>query len=222
MQRRIVEHLRPAALAVGLIGAIVLTTALLIASPPGIRALADSRSDWDRLSAVGQTYEGIAAILAGLAFCGVAVSLLLQWRQNRLTQVIAMAERQHELQRLALDNPQLSHLGMPSDRDPDTDVRPWIYCHMLVWHWRLSWEIGQLSDRRLEHHARDLFSAPEAQDWWVVVRDRWANNDSRRSRRFVALVNSGCQRAVAANNTRSDEPPATSPPDGTRLPSKSS
>jgi hypothetical protein len=61
--------------------------------------------DWNRLSDIGQAFGGVSAVLSALAFCAIAASLLLQWRQLRMTTVIAARERHFDLVRLAVDDP---------------------------------------------------------------------------------------------------------------------
>jgi hypothetical protein len=39
-----------------------------------------------RLSDVGQAYGAVSAVVSGLALLGVAVSLVIQQRQNRMTE----------------------------------------------------------------------------------------------------------------------------------------
>jgi hypothetical protein len=179
------------------LSAVATATALIILSPSAIRLLADTRSDWSLLSDVGQTYQGIAAVLAGMAFCGVALSLLLQWRQNHLTQIIASKERHQELLRFTLENPRYLHLTL-GDQPTDIDHGAWIYSHMFVSHWKLAWDLGQLSDASVREHAYTLFLSPEPRAWWTAVSFKWASDDSRRSRRFVSMIDSGHRNAVAA------------------------
>ncbi|GAA1743423.1 DUF6082 family protein [Luedemannella helvata] len=219
------QRLRMAVLTTAILSVVATATALLALSPPMMRNLADTRSDWTLLADVGQTYQGVAAVLAGLAFCGVAMSLLLQWRQNRTAQIIATRERHQDLLRFALDNPRYLPLGF-GDLDGDIDYGPWVYSHLLVSHWKLAWDLGQLSEDSVREHAHTLFLSPEPYAWWRAVGHKWASDDSRRNKRYTSMINEAFDLVTAHHAAQAPGSDAagggeTSASD-TRIPSKSS
>ena len=62
--------------------------ALILSSPWLVRMIVPKSENWHDLSEIGQAYGGVSAILSGLAFCGIAGSLVLQWRQVQHTQTM--------------------------------------------------------------------------------------------------------------------------------------
>src|SRR5690349_9103609 len=58
----------------------------VVLSPLALPLVASRREDWQELSNVGQAYGGIAAVLSGLAFLGIIISLALQRRQTKIQQ----------------------------------------------------------------------------------------------------------------------------------------
>jgi hypothetical protein len=63
--------------------------------------------DWPRLSEIGQAYDAASALLAGVAVVGVAISLLMQLRQIRISQVQAARMMHMELMRMLTSDPLL-------------------------------------------------------------------------------------------------------------------
>jgi hypothetical protein len=183
------------------IASFAVVAALIALSPLALRQAANSRSDWAELSTVGQVYQGATALLTGVAFAGVATSLLLQWHQTRVSQLVATRERHFELIKLALDDPRyFTVLG--GELDPLE-----VYAHLMVSHWKLAWDLGELDDTALRGHAGELFGSPVSRKWWNTVRPYWASNDRRRSRTFVRIMNEAFEKAL------SDLAAATSPPE---------
>ena len=62
---------------------------LVLMSPFAVRWIASSGRDWGLLSSVGETYGFAAALLAGLAFVAIAISLYYQARQTTVAQLQA-------------------------------------------------------------------------------------------------------------------------------------
>jgi hypothetical protein len=62
------------------------------------------RLDWTRVTAIGQSYTGISAILSAFALMGVVHSINLQSRQVDITRSQAVRAMQFELLRLAMSD----------------------------------------------------------------------------------------------------------------------
>jgi hypothetical protein len=155
--------------------------------------------DWNHLADVGQAYGGVSAVLTGLGFCGIAISLLMQRRQNRLTLLYSIRDRQFDLVKLALDNPQFLFTENPTlPSDPTASLK--VYANLQVGHWALLWDLGILKPPALQLLARRLFATPFARDWW----NAWGTSYlDYRPRRFFDIVDRECQAAV--NMTASQE-----------------
>jgi hypothetical protein len=167
------------------------------AAPWLVKAAAGRSASWGDLSNIGQAYGAVSAILSGLAFCGVAGSLILQWRQVRLTQIMAVRERHFELVKLALNDPDL---GFSFGTElPFEEKRRWLASNLWVAHWAMQWEMGMITEPFLrvafEEHFR--YNAV-ARDWWAVSGPTWRPYPDRRLRRFLDIAQESYQSAIAS------------------------
>ena len=64
----------------GVLGLLALLL-LLLASPLALLAIQDSTDQWELLGWIGQSYGWTSAALSGIAFLGIAASLILQSRE---------------------------------------------------------------------------------------------------------------------------------------------
>ena len=153
--------------------------ALIVASPWLIGSIVGHSEDWRRLSDVGQAYGGISAILSGLAFCGIAGSLLLQWRQVRQAQMAAVHERHFELVRLAIED---TDLRAPGPAAPaGAEAKQWVYFNLWVAHWAMRWDIRALGRQEARKQLATLFYDDAASRWWLACGPLWSiNADERR------------------------------------------
>jgi hypothetical protein len=195
--------------------------ALVILSPFALRAIANREDDWQTLSAVGQAYGAVSAVLSALALCGIALSLLLQWRQVRIAQIITARERQFELIQLGLTNPELIYARIDGISD---DVLPHAqYANLWVAHWKLLWDLKLVREPEVAHLAAELFTDDTARLWWEKVGPHWNISGSRRSNRFVKIMMESHQRVTEARASAGAPPPGPTPESqGIRLPSQRS
>lgn len=167
---------------------------LVIASPYVMPWLARTRSDWAELSNVGQAYGGIAAVLSGLAVVGVTVSLLFQWRQTRIQQGVALRERHFELLKLAVENP--TYAWALSGGQTNDPVPLWACFNLVLSHLWLVWDLGEADATSLRIEAVDFFRNSAAREWWTNHGSKgWRALDLRRSRRYVAFIESCVEEA---------------------------
>jgi len=158
----------------------------IVLSPLALTWLGDSSADWKLLADVGQAYGGASAILSGLAFCGIATSLILQWRQFRSSLLYSVKQRHFELVKLALENPEFLYVdGEEVARDPDVQLK--VYGNLLVNHWAMTWDMGFMTESALRQSGRRLFLSTLARDWWLT----WGTSylGTRRRQRFVQILN---------------------------------
>ena len=94
----------------------VALTALILVSPVLMSVLFVGSVDWTQASIIGQAYGLASAVLGGLAFCGVAYSLILQRRETRIALLGTSFQQYLELTKLALDDPRFLYV---QDRPPD-------------------------------------------------------------------------------------------------------
>ncbi|WP_203728276.1 DUF6082 family protein [Paractinoplanes durhamensis] len=178
---------------------------MVVASPWLLSAVVSRSADWHALSEVGQAYGGISAILSGLAFGAIAASLLLQWRQIRLTQTVMARERHFELTKLAVDDPRLIFPALPGRSDEEK--RRWMYLNLWVAHWAMLWETGAMTAPGARGNFRILFEDDMALEWWAERGSAWSSNPSRRLSTFLTIADEAYRQTVA-DRSATAEPPA--------------
>ncbi|MEV4351692.1 DUF6082 family protein [Actinoplanes sp. NPDC049596] len=105
----------------------------IMSSPWLVSLVTREPIDWRALADVGQAYGGISAILSALALCGIAASLVLQWRQARLADAATRRAQQIELVKVSLSDPDLAFPAMPGV--PRNEMRRWMVLNLWVSHW---------------------------------------------------------------------------------------
>lgn len=156
-------------------------------------ALTDAQLNWALLSNIGQSYGAISAVLSGLALCGIAISVTMQWRQSQLSQEAAARDRHLELVKIVLENPELGGKRRERYRD-DAQFRVAMMNNLWVTSWETLWRIGDLGDQSLRSACREMFSEQDARDWWNNVggscRSRQGWPQVRNHRRRMLFVGS--------------------------------
>ena len=122
-----IDHNRNIRLAITVTAVAVVV--LILLSPLLLRQLGRIGGvDWIRLSYIGQTYGAASATLSALAVAGVAISLFLQARQARATNIQMIRDYQRELLKMALENPSLY---FPSCARPAYLISAWTACAII-------------------------------------------------------------------------------------------
>ncbi|MFF4124347.1 hypothetical protein SAMN05421833_13650 [Microbispora rosea] len=180
------------------------TLALVLLSPLLLGWFADrfSRSDWGRLSEIGQAYGGIAAILTALTLIGLIVTLVLQINQSRMAREEFMRTRQQELVRMLLDDPILAEgVGLPVGTPEEVKFsRQRVYVNLWINHWFSLYRLGYIEEIELRDLARrEAFSSPAGRFLWNRAADTYRRGDraSKRSREFARILDEEWE---AANN----------------------
>jgi uncharacterized protein DUF6082 len=186
---------------------------LILWFPIATRPLIARVSNWAQLSDAGQAYGGISAVLSGLAFCGISVSLAFQWRQTRLAQVISARERHFELTKLGLEKPHLSYQKGPDESDESYGRQ--VVVNLWMAHWKMLWDLGDMDGKFLHQTCTELFLDKTAVEWWRRWGAGWAPIRSRASRQFVRIVEDCYQHAplVVSAATASAQAAAPMPED---------
>ncbi|WP_173164127.1 DUF6082 family protein [Phytohabitans suffuscus] len=169
---------------------------LILQAPTLLGRLGGGGKDWDLLANVGDAYAGVSAILSSLAFCGVAASLLLQWRQNRMTQLYSFKQQHLEIAKLALQDPRFLYVD-GVDPTLDTDATLKVYANLVVSHWAMAWDLRMMSEHTVRANASRLFGDRISREWW----DSWRFSylTSRGRKRFVRILDEEHQRALAVH-----------------------
>lgn len=144
--------------------------------------------DWQLVGNVGQAYGGVSAILAGLAFLAVAVSLLMQARQARVAQLQAAHAMQLELFRLAYEHPDLQEGWSRSVDLPYPEWRLRTYVNLVFAYLRMSYEMQTLSEPALRRALRNRFQTSLGRAYWEGARNAWRTGArGHRQRNFYQL-----------------------------------
>ncbi|BBH70950.1 hypothetical protein ACTI_76350 [Actinoplanes sp. OR16] len=170
---------------------------LVVFSPLMMRWLSpDGEADWSQLSNVGQAYGGVSAVLSALAICGVGVTLLLQNRQTRAEQLLAIKDRQLEILRLSLEKPELTVRNELSPRTTETIMLD-MHSNLWVQNWELLWQLDFIDDDAVRGHATWLFMDSRRHAWWELYGPTWTDNARyfKKPGQFMNAVNSGYEEA---------------------------
>ncbi|WP_148046368.1 DUF6082 family protein [Halostreptopolyspora alba] len=152
---------------------VLVATALVTASPIGLRAFGGPDGEWQRLSFIGQTYGAVSALIATIALVGVIATLVLQFRENRRAVQESRRQAMSELLLKAMDDPDLDECWGPVPDPGDPKVRrQQLYINMIVSQWSVAYETGAMPEKRLRAIAREMFSAPPGRAYWGRVREK--------------------------------------------------
>jgi hypothetical protein len=184
---------------------LVLAGLLLVTASPGLMLLAVQLPlPWGQLSDVGQAYGAVSAVMSGLALLSVAGSLVIQQRQNRMTEEQTVRQRHFDLVRLTLDDLKfLYSWGFA----PDVEYDPALvgFSNLILTHWLMLWRIGHVDERMLRSNARVFFAGEVGRDHWRRDGGTWPAID-RRDKQFIDVLNDEYRRAIEMG------PPTVVPP----------
>ena len=196
-----IAHNRNIGLAIAMTAVAVVVVILL--SPLLLRQLGRIGGvDWVRLSYIGQTYGAASATLSALAVGGVAISLFLQARQARATNIQMVRDYQRELIKMALENPNLylpclRPVGL-SDIGVD-DIRQNLYSNLRMSYAQMGYEVGTISEAALRRDFLEgIFQGAVGRECWSHSRERWYLDTRSRARRFWGIVDDEYEKAVAS------------------------
>jgi hypothetical protein len=175
----------------------------IVASPWLMRPLIGRPQDWRELSDVGQAYGGVSALLSGFALCGIAASLLLQWRQVHLTREMTTRERHFELVKLGLEDPSLC---LPGTRGlAPEESRQWAYSNLWVSLWATQWEMGSVEPAEVRRHFDGLFGDDHSLRWWGLFGPAWSITRNNRRKAFMKIAHAAYLDAVESRRQSADE-----------------
>jgi hypothetical protein len=183
-----------------LVLSVVLSLGVVVVwSPLALSALDTPGRDWNRLSAIGQTYGAASALLSGMAIVGVVTSLLLQAREMKVSRQHAQRALHLELVKMSLDEPLYMECWGPDvgSRPDSPEVRQLVFSNLIFSHWHMQFELGDLVEASLREECRVIFAGEPARRFWDTSRRRWPVwSRSRAGRRFVAIVEEEFGRSV--------------------------
>lgn len=163
---------------------------LIGASPWALEAFDGSRSRWERLSFIGQTYGAASALLAVLALIGIVATLVLQAHDTRIAREEARHNAITDLLKMAMDDPDLDEAWGPVPAGESRKARRQLmYINMIVSEWQMSFVSGALNETRLRGIAREMFEGRPGRAYWREARGpRLSAFQNRRARRFNRIL----------------------------------
>jgi hypothetical protein len=132
-------------------------------------------------------------IVCVVALVTVAVALFSQQQQIRSAQMVGVRERHFELIKLMLEHPELDFNA--TKREVSDPRMAAIGMSLWVAHWNTLWHIGNLDEKALRFNLADLFTDPDARNWWAEVGGGWSSKTSRRELRFIEIATEECNSA---------------------------
>jgi hypothetical protein len=186
-----------------LVAAFCGTLALVLLSPYALIWVGAIRpEDWDRLSAIGQTYGAASAVLSALALAGVAISLIVQSRDGRATQETSVREFHRELIAMTSQDPErfLQCWGWTLGEDVSADAaRQIMFAHMICNYMALGYQLGTVSEKQLRQLTlKHFFSGEVGRKYWERIgRETSSGRTGKSIERFTAIAEDEYRSAIA-------------------------
>jgi hypothetical protein len=199
-----------------LVGLLAAFTALVILAPALVLALMAMHDPlpWQRLSDVGQAFGAVSAVVSAIALLGVVTSLVIQQRQNRMTEEQTVRQRHFELVRITMEDPKFLYVWGDL---PEVGYDPALlgFGNLVVSHWLMLWRIGNIDEETLRRNAAAYFAGSVGRDHWQHGGPGWSTPD-RRAERFVSIMSEEYHKAVSAGPPASVPPPVAGRPEAPR------
>jgi len=185
---------RTGASLVAMIGvAALLLIGLVVLSPLALSWIAGARRDWVTPANIGQAYGGVAAVLSGLALCGVVVSIFLQRQQLAVQVNLAVRERQFDLTRILLEYPEATAKLLGSSISTESAL-----LNLHIAQWWLVFDTQAADPASLKAELALVFRTEEARSWWAHGGGPvWRTFRGNRSLAFARLVDEAVEVARA-------------------------
>ena len=155
----------------------------------------------------------ISTFISSIALAGVAVSLLIQARQLRISQLQVSRAAQFDLLKMGFDRPDI--IAGVLDEDPDSFSSA-IYMNWTMQYMQLGYDIKTLSANAVRVQAGIMFSANLPRSWWLGARPVWmAYATTKRENEFIAMIDEVYEQALLAdkvNGAGSEQRESPSPP----------
>jgi hypothetical protein len=111
----------------------------------------------------------IAIIISSMALVGVSVSLILQSRQLKASQIQVMREMHLELIKMGIDNPAVV-ASIYKDASVE-DLPRTAVLNLTMTLWLTSYSLKTTTKEGVESQARYLFASEYARNWWASAGD---------------------------------------------------
>ncbi|MEU9479583.1 DUF6082 family protein [Streptomyces sp. NPDC048191] len=183
--------------------AAVLSLGAMLATPFALAALAPRHMNWERLSAISQTYGALSVFISPAALVGVALSLAYQARQTGIENEEAHLSAHRELILLTLSEPAYQTCwGPPNTPMTREQWKQILVSNLIVSMWSSAYKRGFADEREIRAILDDYFRGEDGRRYWHSSGPAWhryfADSRNRRQRRFLTLAEDAYRTAVAA------------------------
>ena len=129
----------------------------------------------------------ISTLISSISLAGVVVTLFLESRQLRTSQIQASRTLNGELIRLAMDYPDIATvMGLEISSD---DYPKYAFLGLLVDSWEIGYSLSTMSAKAVQVQARTMFNSDYARTWWAASRKAWNEQAATKAEReFFALI----------------------------------
>jgi len=153
----------------------------------------------------------ISTLISSIALTGVAVSLLLQARQLRASQIQASRSAQVELIKMAVDNREL--ISQLFGSQPESYLKD-VFINWLFKYLELGYSVKVISAKSVQIQALRLFEFDYPHEWWARAREVYSvEATTKRERQFFAIIDKTFGQAARRNQSGgspvTDGPPST-------------
>jgi uncharacterized membrane protein YozB (DUF420 family) len=136
----------------------------------------------------GELIGAVSAAASALALVVIAVSLVLQWRQNRTAAEDAVRQQHLDILLFTLSNPEFA--GCWGEQELEgRDYKNSVYCNIILSHLYMAWLIGSMDEAALTAGLRKIFSGEIGFAYWQRVGGGWVQHERRRARQFGKIAN---------------------------------
>lgn len=133
------------------------------------------------------TIAVISTLISSISLAGVVVTLFLESRQLRTSQIQASRVLNGEIIRLAMDYPSIAKvmgLGIRSD-----DYPKYAFLGLLVDSWEIGYSLKTMSAKAVQVQAGTMFNSDDARIWWTFARKAWNDQATTKAEKeFFTLV----------------------------------
>jgi hypothetical protein len=138
----------------------------------------------------------IATLISSIALVGVAVGLILQARQLRISQIQAVRSLNLELIKVAIDNPTLMPTATGMRIDPSERDRA-AFLNLQMTQMYVGYSLKVMPKGSIIYSAQRIFETEFARAWWEFARKSYeVSSRTKREREFVTLVDAEFQRTT--------------------------
>ncbi|CAM5715881.1 hypothetical protein SALBM135S_09758 [Streptomyces alboniger] len=185
------------------ISVILISLAIITATPLLLSNLAPSGMNWDRLSNISQTYGALSVFFSAAALIGVVLSIAHQARQIRIQNEESHRSAHRELTLLTLDDPAFLVCWEP----PNTAItqerwRQLLVSNLIVSMWSSDFKLHLYDAHTMRAILRDYFRGEIGRAYWMNSGPLWhrmtESGSDRRLHDFVRIADETYAAAVAS------------------------